>query len=652
MIKATLRELVEQNPILNNDEFSLESALTNSFHQLTSLYIDPVWHQLTQTSHRLLADVAGLRRILFQLIDNDAVGFLDELEELRQTELSALRTGKPVHISALQRRGTCANWLLMSQAEELLTVSRKRVYKDYGKRTYAVEVPPKLNAILSVLNEILSKAESDFPDQNRPVLVLVRHKRTVELIKYYLSHGKSKLRDWLVRGRMAYEHPPDLPVEESPPPKKPVASTSHRSTRSHTSRVFSKRVGGRQVISCRGIPDPAGEGFMPSTCDGHPALSGTVEKPSSPKVEASPKAESPDDEDEAVPVPDLPAGCFSFFFTNKEGKRLPIVLRVPPPGSREEGAPSAVDSHNLDGPAGRLAVLLSRLRPQYIVLFEPQVAWVREIEVFSAREFKRRTTEDQTPSPVGIYFMIYKDSVEEQRYLTRLRREKEAFETLISLRSSVVVQKTEPPPPADPSRVEKESTIFVDVREFRSELPALLHRKGVRVNPITLTMGDYILAPHICVERKSVSDLIGSLNSGRLYQQCTAMSRHYLNPVLLIEFSMPANGLTYQRSRFSPTPQGSFALFTGRNAVVSADAQVDLGARNLMSKLVLLIIHFPNLRVLWSVTPYCTAELFTELKLGRSEPTLDQLPHVRLWRHTSFGHNLFFKFTCLLILNK
>jgi DNA excision repair protein ERCC-4 len=51
-----------------------------------------------------------------------------------------------------------------------------------------------------------------------------------------------------------------------------------------------------------------------------------------------------------------------------------------------------------------------------------------------------------------------------------------------------------------------------------------------------LQIGDYILTPDICVERKSVSDLIGSLNSGRLYNQCVAMCRCYKRPVLLIEF--------------------------------------------------------------------------------------------------------------------
>ena len=49
-------------------------------------------------------------------------------------------------------------------------------------------------------------------------------------------------------------------------------------------------------------------------------------------------------------------------------------------------------------------------------------------------------------------------------------------------------------------------------------------------------VGDYILSPDICVERKSVSDLIGSLNNGRLYNQAVAMCRYYQRPVLLIEF--------------------------------------------------------------------------------------------------------------------
>lgn len=51
-----------------------------------------------------------------------------------------------------------------------------------------------------------------------------------------------------------------------------------------------------------------------------------------------------------------------------------------------------------------------------------------------------------------------------------------------------------------------------------------------------LQVGDYILSPEMCVERKSISDLKGSFISGRLYHQAEAMSRNYRTPILLIEF--------------------------------------------------------------------------------------------------------------------
>ena len=51
-------------------------------------------------------------------------------------------------------------------------------------------------------------------------------------------------------------------------------------------------------------------------------------------------------------------------------------------------------------------------------------------------------------------------------------------------------------------------------------------------------VGDYQLAPGLCVERKSVDDLIGWLASGHLYAQCVALSRLFTRPLLLIEFDL------------------------------------------------------------------------------------------------------------------
>lgn len=136
------------------------------------------------------------------------------------------------------------------------------------------------------------------------------------------------------------------------------------------------------------------------------------------------------------------------------------------------------------------------------------------------------------------------------------------------------------------------------MREFRSELPSLLHRRGLDIEPVTLEVGDYILTPDTCVERKSVSDLIGSLQSGRLYAQCLSMTRYYRKPVLLIEFD----------------PAKPFSL-TARS-----DFRGEISSNDVSSKLTLLTLHFPRLRILWCPSPHATAELFLELKKDRPEP--------------------------------
>jgi DNA excision repair protein ERCC-4 len=69
------------------------------------------------------------------------------------------------------------------------------------------------------------------------------------------------------------------------------------------------------------------------------------------------------------------------------------------------------------------------------------------------------------------------------------------------------------------------------MREFRSTLPSLLHASKMIIVPATLTVGDYILTPDICVERKSIPDLVSSFNSGRLYDGLFPSEPHQLNPL-------------------------------------------------------------------------------------------------------------------------
>jgi ERCC4 domain len=117
--------------------------------------------------------------------------------------------------------------------------------------------------------------------------------------------------------------------------------------------------------------------------------------------------------------------------------------------------------------------------------------------------------------------------------------------------------------------------------------------------PLTLTVGDYVISNSVCIERKSLQDLRGSLASGRLYQQAEQMVRTYRRPVLLIEFA--------EDKPFNPHYS-------------TEHITTDIAPRALQSRLSLLTLHFPTLRILWSRSPRATAELIFALKQRDDEP--------------------------------
>lgn len=155
-----------------------------------------------------------------------------------------------------------------------------------------------------------------------------------------------------------------------------------------------------------------------------------------------------------------------------------------------------------------------------------------------------------------------------------------------------------------------------------SSLPNVLHQKGIRIVPVTLEVGDYVLSPLICVERKSIADLFQSFASGRLYNQVETMARYYKIPVLLIEFSQDKS-FSFQVYPPLPSPAPgknhcpNWPLILLQSANEIGD---DVSPTNIISKLSLLVLHFPRLRIIWSRSLHATAEIFMSLKTNQDEP--------------------------------
>ncbi|KAJ4844426.1 hypothetical protein Tsubulata_038601 [Turnera subulata] len=255
--------------------------------------------------------------------------------------------------------------------------------------------------------------------------------------------------------------------------------------------------------------------------------------------------------------------------------------------------------------------ILDTLMPSVIVVYDPDMTFVREIEVYKAENPSRR---------LKVYFLFYEDSTEVQKFEASIRRENGAFESLIRQKSMMMIpvdqnghclglnssmeleasssQNSITRKAGGRKEVQKEMQVIVDMREFMSSLPNVLHQKGMRIIPVTLEVGDYILSPLICVERKSIQDLFMSFTSGRLYHQVEMMVRYYRMPVLLIEFSQDKS-------------------FSFQSA---SDIGDDVTPTNIISKLSLLALHFPRLRIIWSRSLHATAEIFASLKANQDEP--------------------------------
>ncbi|RDD47919.1 DNA repair endonuclease XPF [Trichoplax sp. H2] len=545
IIYTCLKELKKGNPSLDTSDLVVENAMSQAFDNIVKVQLEPIWHQLSGKTKQLIDDLKMLRLLILFLTQYDCITFLNYLESVRTNGT---------------RLNKYSLWLFLDSTNVLFTHARKRVFGDStvateNSKTRAefiesdqldtlLEPNPKWSLLTKILEEI---KDMDCNSEEKRVLICALDERTCYQIKNYLIHGE---REALMR--------------------------NFNRTRSEKNKI--------------------------SLADGTGNENRNAEISISPiMVKLSKKSKEKRKSNEAENQEE----------TSKKKSKTDAIHLNP---EEIEGLPlDAITIHPLHGCSDpySLTRVLTALNPRFVILYDPELVFVRQLEVFKA---------SRPGQQLRVYFTMYSSSAEEQKYLTALRKEKEAFETLIREKAAMVIPE-EREGKSDScqqfscdiqsiamnvdtriaggrSQVNRNRKIIVDVREFRSELPSLIHKRGIDIVPITLKIGDYILSPDMCVERKSLSDLIGSLNSGRLYNQVVAMTRYYQRPILLIEF-VKNKPFVLESKRFHPG---------------------EISFQDLTSKVALLTLQFPKLRLLWCDSPHSTAELFEQLKLNHDEP--------------------------------
>jgi ERCC4-type nuclease len=79
--------------------------------------------------------------------------------------------------------------------------------------------------------------------------------------------------------------------------------------------------------------------------------------------------------------------------------------------------------------------------------------------------------------------------------------------------------------------------VIADLRERASGIPQALSKMGLEVRLKNLAAGDYILAPHVAVERKTIPDFVQSVIDRRLFNQTQSLRARFMNPIWLLEES-------------------------------------------------------------------------------------------------------------------
>lgn len=74
--------------------------------------------------------------------------------------------------------------------------------------------------------------------------------------------------------------------------------------------------------------------------------------------------------------------------------------------------------------------ILDMMKPSIIVVYHPDMTFVREIEIYKA---------DNPSKKLRVYFLFYEDSTEVQKFEASIQRENRAFESLIRQKSLMVI---------------------------------------------------------------------------------------------------------------------------------------------------------------------------------------------------------------------
>jgi DNA excision repair protein ERCC-4 len=417
-VEASVKELKKGNSGLDMEDWNLDNALHQNFDAVVMRQLHPVWHRLNWRTKQIAGDLRILRNMLEYLLTYDAVNFNQYLD-------TVLASSQPRPGSTHQNQSP---WLFLDAADTIFETAKRRVYAGklleaapQNNNQGADTIRPVLEELpkWAVLAEILEEIERDayfnpvHDDSSGAILIMCG------------DHGTcAQLREYLQTMHAGSDKKNDEDMEE------PQASASFMMKRKLRNYIKWKRDFAKISASL------ANEGQKPSDAQADPrgqATRGRAPPNKRRRVRgASLAASGPSRSDTSLVAGDRDAH-FASLLAELQPNEMEALQKD------EIGADSLKDMdkyYELYDMSGLVVIhpydgdidehVLEEVKPRYVVMYEPDAAFIRRVEVYRSSHTDRN---------VRTYFMYYKDSVEEQRYLSLVRKEKDAFTRLIRERA-------------------------------------------------------------------------------------------------------------------------------------------------------------------------------------------------------------------------
>ncbi|VEU40547.1 unnamed protein product [Pseudo-nitzschia multistriata] len=435
-VQTCMKELKSSTPFLEwiGDDLSIENCVTSAFDRAVSRQLEKDWHRLKPQTKQLVQDLRTLRALFASLIQYDCVSFWKLI--------SSIKT-----MSAASRHP--AMWLLTPAADLLFRRAKERIYKVHrpkptetipnpvGKLIPVLEVNPKwklLKNVLLEIKEIESKGEqsSTLREQPATILVVVKDERTVDAVKSFLVDGRDRTMTlrWhkyleqcndrsrsIINGKMA-EESRLLLEEESRVWRILYGNKGHKKKPQQNGKDRARKLNEvpEYLRKRRRIAVEQGRGRdMTGTNEDRERqaiLEEAVEETEQDleKFRKTAEEELKEEEEEEDII-------FNTMFQPSFIEEPRVVIK----------SLSGIDK-------SAVGLVLADLNPDYVVLYDYDISFVRSVEVFAALNPLKKENR------LKVYFLMFAASSEQKVFLKALEREQSAFERLIHHK------KTMPPP--------------------------------------------------------------------------------------------------------------------------------------------------------------------------------------------------------------